>query len=517
MPNIAPPLANIVTVPDPVPLSFSLDPEWVVLPEALLNDGVQPVTIDAVLLHPARGVVLLEAPPRWTPDAPARLERCLAQSRFRADFPGHLPVVHASLPRGAMLSLPMLLASGFEAQPPLDLPGHGEWLEAAQSALQATPGEDAAPPPPGRARSTLLRFGGLALASSLIGALLVHQLAAPDVAEPAAEAVPEAALDRPLGAGPATLRLAGMVSPSAQAMLRPAALQRTTPDPAAAATEEAAAPEEAEAVDASPLPPPGPPVLASAPPALPGAPGAPAAPVVLRDLPALALAPDAALPGLVAVIGAPPAALQEFVALTPPLLPAAPVEPQRLAAVATGEAAPPMLAGDEAAPAASDAVAPAVLPHDAQAEAPGGDASFEAGADAAPAMAAGGSPAAAIQPVVAPTAVPVAAPTVAPVVAVVAAPVAASLPAARTAVDQARLGALLRRGDALLALGDVSGARRFYERAAEEGSAEGARAAGRTHDPVVLAGLGARGIRPDPTAAAAWYRRADALAAEARR
>ena len=64
MPNIAPPLANIVTVPDPVPLSFSLDPEWVVLPEALLNDGVQPVTIDAVLLHPARGVVLLEAPPR---------------------------------------------------------------------------------------------------------------------------------------------------------------------------------------------------------------------------------------------------------------------------------------------------------------------------------------------------------------------------------------------------------------------------------------------------------------------
>ncbi|MFC7541617.1 hypothetical protein ACFQU2_22110 [Siccirubricoccus deserti] len=75
------------------------------------------------------------------------------------------------------------------------------------------------------------------------------------------------------------------------------------------------------------------------------------------------------------------------------------------------------------------------------------------------------------------------------------------------------LAALMRRGDALLATGDVSGARRFYERAAEAGSAEAARAAGRTHDPAALAALGARGIRPDPQAAAAWYRRAEALAA----
>lgn len=98
-----------------------------------------------------------------------------------------------------------------------------------------------------------------------------------------------------------------------------------------------------------------------------------------------------------------------------------------------------------------------------------------------------------------------------------AAPAAAAPPAARRPpADPAALAALLRRGDALLALGDVSGARRFYERAAEAGSAAGARALGRTHDPAVLAELGVRGIRPDPEAAADWYRRAESLAAQER-
>jgi TPR repeat protein len=79
----------------------------------------------------------------------------------------------------------------------------------------------------------------------------------------------------------------------------------------------------------------------------------------------------------------------------------------------------------------------------------------------------------------------------------------------------ALLAALIRRGDALFELGDVSGARRFYERAAEAGSAAAAFALGRTFDPAVLTAAGALGIRPDPDAAAAWYRRAEALRAAA--
>jgi TPR repeat protein len=67
---------------------------------------------------------------------------------------------------------------------------------------------------------------------------------------------------------------------------------------------------------------------------------------------------------------------------------------------------------------------------------------------------------------------------------------------------------LLRRGDALLGLGDVSAARLLYERAAAGGDGRGATGAGKTYDPVFLLGIGARGIQADPVAAANWYRRA---------
>jgi hypothetical protein len=87
---------------------------------------------------------------------------------------------------------------------------------------------------------------------------------------------------------------------------------------------------------------------------------------------------------------------------------------------------------------------------------------------------------------------------------------------ARPAANPALLAMLLRRGNGLLALGDVSGARRFYERAAESGSAEAAEAAARTYDPAAFAALGVLGIRPDPEAAAIWYRRAAALRAAER-
>jgi hypothetical protein len=75
----------------------------------------------------------------------------------------------------------------------------------------------------------------------------------------------------------------------------------------------------------------------------------------------------------------------------------------------------------------------------------------------------------------------------------------------------AMVAALIRRGDQMLAIGDISAARLLYERAAAAGSGAAALALGRTHDPAVMAQLGARGLRPDPEAAAGWYRRALAL------
>jgi hypothetical protein len=84
-------------------------------------------------------------------------------------------------------------------------------------------------------------------------------------------------------------------------------------------------------------------------------------------------------------------------------------------------------------------------------------------------------------------------------------------PPAAEALPPAVIAALIRRGDAMLALGDISAARLLYERAARAGSGEAAADVGRTHDPAVLAQLGARGMQPDPDMAATWYRRAIAL------
>jgi hypothetical protein len=70
---------------------------------------------------------------------------------------------------------------------------------------------------------------------------------------------------------------------------------------------------------------------------------------------------------------------------------------------------------------------------------------------------------------------------------------------------------LLRRGDAAAADGDIIAARLLYERAAVLGSATAATAAGKTYDIDFLLQSGARGIRPDQSAAAVWFRKAAAL------
>ncbi len=63
----------------------------------------------------------------------------------------------------------------------------------------------------------------------------------------------------------------------------------------------------------------------------------------------------------------------------------------------------------------------------------------------------------------------------------------------------------------MLAQKDISAARKFYEYAANAGSARAATALARTYDPAFAAQLGELGLRPDPALAAAWYRKAAEL------
>jgi TPR repeat protein len=100
-----------------------------------------------------------------------------------------------------------------------------------------------------------------------------------------------------------------------------------------------------------------------------------------------------------------------------------------------------------------------------------------------------------------------------PVIAAVSPVVSAvsKVPSVSPALSADMLALLLSRGDALLALGDVSSARLLYQRAAAGGDGHAAASVGKTYDPAFLSAIGARGILPDPAAAATWYRRAVGL------
>ena len=87
---------------------------------------------------------------------------------------------------------------------------------------------------------------------------------------------------------------------------------------------------------------------------------------------------------------------------------------------------------------------------------------------------------------------------------------AVTMPAA-SPIPAEIIAALIRRGDELLRIGDISAARLAYERAAAGGSARAMTGLGTTYDPRFLDRINAHGIRPDPAIAAEWYRKAAAL------
>jgi TPR repeat protein len=96
-------------------------------------------------------------------------------------------------------------------------------------------------------------------------------------------------------------------------------------------------------------------------------------------------------------------------------------------------------------------------------------------------------------------------------------PTAFAVPTTRPATgvppaqEQSMAALYASRGDEMMAIKDISAARKFYEYAANAGSARAAMALARTHDPAFLTRSGAVGLRPDPVLAAAWYRKAAAL------
>jgi hypothetical protein len=80
-------------------------------------------------------------------------------------------------------------------------------------------------------------------------------------------------------------------------------------------------------------------------------------------------------------------------------------------------------------------------------------------------------------------------------------------------LDQEEVGRLIKRGQQLLASGDIAPARLLLQRAANGGSAEAALTLGGTYDPDVLREIGVLGFAPNPAMAREWYQKALELGA----
>jgi len=506
---------------------------WVVLEGAVICDTRS--RGDLVLVHPEKGLALFQFEPRWTPDALAWLTRRLEETGFTSAFPGRLPAIHRRLRREHVPELATILAEAFSLQPALTLPPGGAWVEAlrrvlcvpqetspetarperrevthAPSAAREAPAvlasqtgsseaggqptrttADAAQAVPRRRSNVPLAIGAGALAAGLV-VIAALRGPSPQPTEPpdqplqvaanvsstmrtdagapsslAAAPVVESGGAGSGGAGAATPGLAenGFVSESRERHL----LAPSFSDLAALTTEpveEPPAPEleaalAALARDLGPRPEP------------------------IEEPPELAL--EAALAALARDLGPRPEPIEE---------PPEPALEAALAALARDIAPRPEPIEEPPAPeleAALAALARDLAPRPEPVEEPPAPELEAALAALAREMTAARTTSP--QAVTAP-ALPAA---------------EAPIPLLPVPDPPAVVGAMLLRGEALLSLGDISGARKFFERAAASANASAALAMGGTYDPGVLARLGARGITPDRDMALAWYRYAASL------
>jgi TPR repeat protein len=75
-------------------------------------------------------------------------------------------------------------------------------------------------------------------------------------------------------------------------------------------------------------------------------------------------------------------------------------------------------------------------------------------------------------------------------------------------LDPGEIASSLRRGNDLIASGDIAAARLVLRRAANAGDARAAMTLAGTYDPVILEKLGVHGFVPDIAMARVWYEKA---------
>ena len=80
-------------------------------------------------------------------------------------------------------------------------------------------------------------------------------------------------------------------------------------------------------------------------------------------------------------------------------------------------------------------------------------------------------------------------------------------------IDPNEIASSIRRGNALIASGDLAAARLVLRRPAEAGDAQAAMALAETYDPAILKKLGVHGVVSDVAIARGWYEKAEKFGA----
>ncbi len=418
----------------------------------LSNCTLGNLQLSIVMIRPDGGVALFEVGERWTPGLVEMFHVELSRAGFSSAYPGHLPVLHRRLRKDDIAHLPFILEEAFAFEEPIGLSVDSGWSDALQRLMQPQPEAPA-----------ILHPGPAEVAAPGMSTAMVGERGAPRWL---------------LGGGLALLALGGVLLwaaswPPEPMSQHPAIATRGTPLPLAAGRRR-------EVI-------------------LPAA--LPAAPAPDATAPLAAPNPAETMPAepLVAIPAPPPEPLVESIPMVASLPPPPPQDevPMDIAVVPLVVAWPDNLLPLPAPAVLSVSVGPPWL-------APAADPEMTIAQIAE-------IPVELDPPV----------PTIAPAPADLAPPPPVVMPPAQQAVpsppareaDPALTRLLLRRAEAMLALGDISGARRLLERAEATGNVDAAIRLAETYDPAFLPSLNTRGLQPDPAIALGWYRRAAARGA----
>jgi hypothetical protein len=116
---------------------LGLDPEWMALADLLIGDGDDEVVADYVLMHPRRGIALIDVAPGQGGNPAAGFRNFLDHENFSRFFPGFLPIVALVISPQDAAMLGERLDDALEPLPPLDIV-EPDWAEMVNTLLVAS-------------------------------------------------------------------------------------------------------------------------------------------------------------------------------------------------------------------------------------------------------------------------------------------------------------------------------------------------------------------------------------------